>query len=214
MSTERVVDERRARILEFQDAGSGRHFLMNSERENAGSTEGDKENSNRDLNEIEREAFQKGFESGKTSGLQIFEKKLERALKRFEESLEELSYLRHKIIRQSEKELIALAIEIAKKLVHREVKMDEKIILALVRVAVDKLASRNRIVIVLSQQDYEIVNANLDSILPDHVEREIELKPSAELGRGDCLIESDSGSVDGRLVEQFKEIEAGLIEGF
>jgi flagellar assembly protein FliH len=166
----------------------------------------------KDLSEIEREAYQKAFAAGQQSGLQMAEKKIEVIVKRFSRSLENLAALREKIIKETERDLVELSIEIAKKLVHREIQIDEKIIATLVRVALDRLSVKSAITVHVNSQDYEVLQTELKEILG--ADGYVELKIDENLKRGDCLVESDYGSIDARISEQFKEIEEGLLASF
>ncbi len=168
----------------------------------------------RDPNEIEREAFEKGFEAGERAGLQLGEKKSEAVLKRFAGSLEKLAGLREETLRQSEKDLVLLALDIARKLVSREIQIDERIIVALARVAMEKLNADSKVVVHLNPRDHEFLSACMEELTTDGREIEIVLKARKDLNRGDCLLESEYGTLDGRISEQFKEIEQGLLSGF
>ncbi|MEE8585974.1 MAG: hypothetical protein V3T83_14105, partial [Acidobacteriota bacterium] len=77
----------------------------------------------RDPHEVEREAFEKGYAAGDRAGMQIAEKKVDAVLRRFGRSMEKLARLREEIIDRSERDVVALAIEIARKLVRREINL-------------------------------------------------------------------------------------------
>ena len=134
MLSKRVVDSERARTLRFESIeGLPESICVGTEEEPSSVAKG------KDLSEIEREAYEKAFAAGQQSGLQMAEKKTELIAKRFARSLEELGSLREKLIKAAERDLVELSIEIAKKLVHREIQIDEKIITTLVRVALERL---------------------------------------------------------------------------
>jgi flagellar assembly protein FliH len=207
MLSKRVVDSERVRALHFEYVEG----LTASRTVSVG----DKDSSDgksRDLSEIEREAYQKAFAAGQQSGLEMAEKKTEAVVKRFSRSLEEVAGLRERIIKTAERDLVELSIEIAKKLVHREVQIDEKIIATLVRVALDRLSMKKGIKVTVNPSDSEILTEELKDLLDE--EGSIELRTDDDLRRGDCLVESDYGSIDARISEQFKEIEAGLLSSF
>lgn len=167
----------------------------------------------RDPHEIEREAFEKGFAAGERAGMQLAEKKTGAILKRFAESLDQLTALREEVLKHAEKDLVALAVEIARKLVHREIQLDEKIIITFVRVALEKLNADGKVTMQLNPKDKEILEPELEGIRGSR-EMQIVLKGNEELKRGDCIIESEYGAIDARVSEQFKNIEQGLFNGF
>lgn len=208
MSFKRVVEGGRYKVLSFSDAQAiAAAFPDRSEGT-------DEDRGTRDLSEIEREAFQKAFEEGRRSGMEVAEKKMAAMLRKFSQSIAELAELRPGIFKATEREVVELSIEIAKKLVHREISIDEKIIATFVRVALDRLTTKSSLKVYLNPADFEVVQENLHQILANDPDRVVELKVDDTLGRGDCVVESDYGSVDARISEQFKEIENGLLSEF
>ncbi|HSR70147.1 MAG TPA: FliH/SctL family protein [Acidobacteriota bacterium] len=175
------------------------------------SGEEDNRRKSRDSHEVEREAFEKGFAAGERAGMQMAEKKTDAVLRRFANSLEKIARLRDELLGQCEKDLVALALEIARRLVHREIEVDEKIIGTFVRVALEKLHVDSRVTIYLHPDDREILSRNLDEFFSDRQDIEITLRSRQDLNRGDCQIESDYGNIDARISEQFREIETGLL---
>jgi len=207
MLSKRVVDAGRIRVLQFE------HVEELSEPRVPLVEEGvAKESKAKDLSEIEREAYQKAFAAGQQSGLQMAEKKTEVVVKRLARSLEEVAGLRERLIKAAERDLVELSIEIAKKLVHREIQIDEKIIATLVRVALERLTVKSGIKVRVNPLDAKILRTELNDLISE--EGALDLKTDEELRRGDCVVESDYGSIDARISEQFKEIEEGLLASF
>ncbi len=164
--------------------------------------------------EVEDEVFQKGYQAGEKSGLKMAEEKIDAMVEKVAKTLEELAQLRHQMALEGEKDLVKLAIEIARKLVHREIHIDEKIILSLVRVALEQLTGSGRIIVFAHPSDYKVLRKNLDEVSSANTETTLVFKIDEKLDRGDCLIESELGIVDARISEQFQEIEKGLLSEF
>ncbi|MFB3901843.1 MAG: FliH/SctL family protein [Acidobacteriota bacterium] len=201
MSNSRVVRKGRGRVLRFAAASDG-------------ATTSGAEVGPDCLAAVEQDAYRKGFEAGKNAGMEMAEKKIEAILGRFAASIEQVAGLRSQIIRETQLDVVKLALQIARKLVHREITVDPDIILTLVKVALDKLQSQARIVIHLNPEDAAILTSKLEQDPQLFGERDIQIKTKSSLRRGDCLIESPYGSVDGQLSEQFDQIEAGLLSEF
>ena len=89
------------------------------------------------VSEIEKEAYEQGFAEGQRAGAEVGEKMVDALLKQYSVSVEELNKLRKEIFSSSEREVIRLALEVAKKIVKREVAIDEELILTLVKVALN-----------------------------------------------------------------------------
>lgn len=163
---------------------------------------------------VEREAFQKGFEAGRNSGLEMAEKKVEAILGRFSDSLVLLGQTRNEVVRATQQDLVHLAVEIARKLVHRELTLDPEIVITLVRVAVERLSANAPVTVYLNPDDLKVIERRLQEA-PDLLgERELVLKSKRELRRGDCRLESPYGNVDATITEQFRQIENGLLSEF
>lgn len=208
MSSNRLVARDHARTLEFQTLAGGPAAVRGSDGRR-GSRGGEDA-----ISAVEREAFQKGFEAGRTSGLEMAEKKVEAILGRFTESLQKLAEARAELVRATQQDLVRLAVEIARKLVHRELTVDPEIIVTLVRVALERLSSKAPVVVYLNPEDLKLVEDQLQRNPGLFGERDLVLKPRAELRRGDCQLESPYGNVDASISEQFKQIESGLLSEF
>jgi len=206
MLSNRLVAKEKARLIEFQDL-----TMHTASSAGCRGKTSNQDNPYMDEDSIEREAYQKGFDAGRTAGMELGEKRIEAVLKRFARSLEELSSMRQRVVKEMEQDLIRLAVEIARKLVHREINIDQEIILTLVRVALDKVVQKTPVTVYLSSPDFRFLQARLDEVNHLLGKREIELKENPELGRGDCILESPYGEIDARISEQFKRIEHNLL---
>ena len=106
-----------------------------------------------------------------------------------------------------EMELVELAIQIAKKVVAREVTIDREIALTLVKVSLAKLHNRSVAEIHLNPEDYLFVRDHLDSL---DFRGKIDLVEDKSISIGGCLIHTETGDIDGRIESQFDEISHGL----
>jgi len=163
--------------------------------------------------EIEKEAYEKGFSEGERAGRETGEKMVEAVLKQYTQTLEELKGLRRNLLTKSEREVVRLSLEVAKKVVKREVCVDEELILALVKVALSRLADQSVMTVRVNPKDCQSILHHRES--PGHRDSwhdGIKLVEDPLITRGGCLIETDSGVIDARVEEQFREIEKGFFE--
>ena len=123
-------------------------------------------------------------------------------------NLQNLTHLREQIAGHMEEELLRLAIEIAKKVVHREITTDREVILSLIHVALARLQNRTVAYIRLNPSDYQYIITHSDRI---NTGKTIELVSDPSITRGGCIIETDFGNVDARIEQQFLEIERSLL---
>lgn len=163
--------------------------------------------------EIEKEAYEKGFSEGERAGRETGEEMVGAVLKQYTQTLEELKALRRNLLIGSEREVVRLSLEVAKKVVKREVCVDEELILALVKVALSRLADQSVITVRVNPKDCQSILHFRES--PGHRDSwhdGIKLVEDPLITRGGCLIETDSGVIDARVEEQFREIEKGFFE--
>jgi flagellar assembly protein FliH len=124
------------------------------------------------------------------------------------QSLDELADLREQVATYAEHEMVQLAIEIAKKIVRREVTVDQEIVISLARVALSRLHNRALAAVHLHPDDYQFALSHRERLSTSGT---IKLVEDPAIGRGGCLIETDLGDVDARIEHQFSEIERGFL---
>ncbi len=125
-----------------------------------------------------------------------------------QQSLDELTTLRAEIVQQSETDLVRLALEIAKKVIHREVASDSQIVLGLARVGLSRIPNRTPATIHLHPDDLAYFESNRDQIESGHP---LTLAADRSIGRGGCVVHTELGEVDATIEQQFAEIEEALL---
>jgi len=124
------------------------------------------------------------------------------------QTLDEFANLREQVALHAEREMVQLAIEIAKKIVRREVTVDREIVLSLARVALSRLHTRALATVHLHPDDYQYALTHRERLSTSGT---LKLVEDPAIGRGGCLIETDHGDVDARIEHQFSEIERGFL---
>ncbi len=114
---------------------------------------------------------------------------------------------------KTEPEVLGLALEIAKKVVKREIEQTPEFILGMVRAAIRQLRDRADLKIRVNPNDYTVVRERKEEIMSscDGI-RNIEVIEDRRVGDGGCLIESAGGTLDARVEAQFSEVERALLE--
>jgi flagellar biosynthesis/type III secretory pathway protein FliH len=166
-----------------------------------------------DLAHLEKTAYENGFLQGEKAGMEIAEQKVEAVMRRYAESILEVGKIRSTIYPQVEREVVKLAIEVAKKIVHREIQADKEIIQTLVRVALSRVAEKSAVTIHLNPIDYEFL-LEYRAELSQNEGREIALLADKSIERGGCMIQTECGEIDARIEEKFREVEHSFFEGF
>lgn len=164
--------------------------------------------------EREQQAFEKGREEGMAEVRESAQKEVEAALHRVVCALNELTQLKTRILQSCEKEVVALAIEIARKLVQREINLDSKITAALVRVALEKLNRNEPVTVFVSPDDLPVLEEEWKQSRASNCRGELIFKSRPDLKRGDFVFESQFGTIEGQMETRFREIEESLLAGF
>jgi flagellar assembly protein FliH len=162
--------------------------------------------------EIERGARERGRAEALAQAQAQAQFELNRAVEdlrvRLAGTLEELAVLRSKLTARAEQDLVRLALEIAKKVVQREVKVDHEVALTLARVALGRLHSRAGAVVRLHPDDYAYVAAHRERLSG---ESSVEIVEDRSVGPGGCVVQSEMGEIDARIEQQFAEIEQDFL---
>jgi len=164
------------------------------------------------LAELEKEAYRKGFEQGQRDGLAIEEKQMADKARRLEGLLTGLGGLKAQIVGETEKELLELAVGIAKCIVRAEVKTDLEVIERTVRAAATLVVDRSQIRIVISPDDMEAVKGLLPEFAVTTRGAKLEIAEDSTIERGGCILETGFGRINATIESQLatlqKELEA------
>lgn len=161
-----------------------------------------------DLSEIERQAFAKGYQQGERAGLEAGGHRAEAMIRRMSDTLEELGALRREMIQQTEAQIVRLALTIAKRILRREVSLDQDLTVAMARVALDRLGEHSGATIRLHPEDY----ARTVGTQPDGWDSDqVSVVADDNISRGGCRIESAFGFVEASVDAQFAEIEKAVM---
>jgi flagellar assembly protein FliH len=157
--------------------------------------------------DVEKQAFEQGYAEGERIGKQMGEAMVESICKRYEKSLAEFAASHKQMAEAMEVQTVKLALEIARKIVQRELTMDPDLIAALAAVALKRLSSHQSITLRVSRQDFERVRGavgNLNSA--------VTVKEDPVLERGDYVIETGQTHLDGRISSQIETIGRALLD--
>lgn len=161
--------------------------------------------------QLEKKAFEEGYRKGEKAGKEIAEKKIDEVMKRYAEAIFEIGKLKPLLYAQVEREVVKLAIEVAKKIVHGEIQADRDIIQTLVRVALSHVAEKSAVTVHVNPIDHSY-------LLEQRVElsqtegRDIALLADKSIERGGCLIKTECGDIDARIEEKFREVERSFFQ--
>lgn len=157
---------------------------------------------------LEREAFTKGYAAGERAGLEAGARRADAMLRRVAQTIESLGQLRRTIVRETERQMVELALTLARRVVHREVSLDPQLVAALAHVALERLGERAPATIRLHPDDYATV---LSQQGEQWQGAQVSLVPDAAVARGGCVVESDFGMIDASVDAQLDEMSRALL---
>jgi flagellar assembly protein FliH len=158
---------------------------------------------------IEREAYERGFAEGQNMARAQAQAEAQPVIERMSRSLVEISSLRPRLRREAERDLVKLAIAIARRVLHRELTLDPSSLEGLIRVALEKLESRELCRVRVHPDQEEMLRSLLERFSNSHA---VEVIPDKTLHAGDVLLETPHGTVDASVDAQLSEIERGFAD--
>ncbi|MDP2559836.1 FliH/SctL family protein [Psychrobium sp. 1_MG-2023] len=151
-----------------------------------------------------KQGVEQGVEEGREQGLATIQPELEHKLALIDSLLERLQTPLAKQEQEIEQSLLHLAMVLAKKVIHTEVKQHHEPIVQAVSEALVLLKDSSPLTLRLNPQDTEYLKQvwTEDEISQRHIT--LQLDPS--LSDGDCVIESPSSSVSSVLTERIEHV--------
>lgn len=156
---------------------------------------------------LERDAFTKGYAQGERAGLEAGGTRAEAMLRRMATTLDELGTLRTSMIHATEHQMVQLALAIARRILRREASLDGDLVIAMARVALDRLGERTPATVRLNPDDLAATGVTEGALGGSHVS----VVADAGLSRGQCRVESEFGLVDAGVDAQFEQIAQALV---
>ena len=164
---------------------------------------------------LEREAYEKGFEQGEKDGLNLGQKKIARSVEQIERLLNEIGNLKQEILKQFEKEILALVYSIAEKIIHRKIEQDDTIIHEAVLEAMHAVTEKSRIVIKINPEDFESVERIKPELFSTFKDlKSVVVTPDQSVSRGGCLLETPYGDIDAGVEARLDKIRQSLNRAF
>jgi flagellar assembly protein FliH len=166
--------------------------------------------------QLYEQAYQKGFADGweksmiesETNWHEQTEKKIKPLLTNLQDILYQLNNLRKETYQEIEKEVVELALTIARQVICQEITIDKEIVVCVAREALAKVEDPGKIKIKMSPSDLQFIKetrAQLSNMIEniDHVT----LEAAENIQSGGCIIETDLGEIDARIEKQLQAVE-------
>jgi flagellar assembly protein FliH len=159
--------------------------------------------------EAESNAAQRSaFEAGRRQGEEQGRAAVQPVIEQLTASLTELASLRPQARKRAERDVVELALLIARRTLHRELAVDKGALTALVRVVLERM-SRSETYRVTMHPDYARA---VQAAVPAAQLARIEFNPDPGCARGTVIFRSPDGIIDASVDSQLEEIGRGLTD--
>ena len=166
--------------------------------------------------QLNEQAYQRGFLEGRKKGTMeaenqwhaVCEKKIEPVLNNLQEGLIQLNNIRKETYQEIEKEVVELALAIAKQVICQEITLNPDIVVCVAREALARVEDPGKVKIKMSPSDLEFIKETR-SRLSDLIENidNVTLEAEENVQSGGCIIETDLGEIDARIERQLQAVE-------
>ncbi|MFW6437600.1 MAG: FliH/SctL family protein [Armatimonadota bacterium] len=121
---------------------------------------------------------------------------------------------RRELLTELQPYVVRIAVEVARRIVQRELRTDPGMVSRTVRSALEQVAMASETRVRVHPLDAQVLQSTIRDIVqaPDEAAA-LQIVPDGSIERGGCVVESDRGIVDARLQTQFEEVQARLLDG-
>ncbi len=154
------------------------------------------------------EGLAKGRSAGEIAGVARAASKIEPLVNSLQAGLLQLNKIQQETYRSIEKQLVDLALAIARKVVCREIEMDKEVVMCVAREALAKVEDAVKIKIKMSPSDLQTINETKYQLsdLIDKIDN-VTLEAEGSIQSGGCIIETNLGEIDARIEKQLQAVE-------
>ncbi|MEJ5358193.1 MAG: FliH/SctL family protein [Desulfobacterales bacterium] len=172
--------------------------------------------------DLEHEAYCRGFADGEAAGYARGEAagkekaaaELDPLLAALRGVLSALEGLRERTLREAEREIVLFALEVARRVVGREVRDGSEVTASIVSGVLRRLEHAERITLRLNPEDLDRLEGSQAALIAQWTAGgRVRLEADPAVSRGGCLADSDGGEIDARLERCFAVVESALLEG-
>lgn len=163
---------------------------------------------------LREQARDEGYQEGIKTAHEEMERDRHAAIEEGKALLEEAHLTRMKVLQSAEKQIVDLAVSIARKIVIRELSTSPDLILEVVRLAIAKLDDPDKIRIQLNPEDIDMVLTalDIDKLNETGTDTTVNLKADRRIKRGGCVVDSSRGTVDAQVENRIKAVEEAVLE--
>lgn len=156
------------------------------------------------FNEGYNTGYNNGYEKGYIEGKTVSDKLIKDSLTIKEEYI----CKKNNLLKDLEEDIIDLVVNIYEKVINEKTEEDSEIIISLVLNGIRNLDLTEKLTIISSKEDYDILQMSKDLILSKaSMISELNIRYDISLEKGDCILETSKGNIDVSIKNQLEEVK-------
>jgi flagellar biosynthesis/type III secretory pathway protein FliH len=165
-----------------------------------------------DVEEAARlEGYSAGFEEGHAAGLAAAEEAVGPSIQRLTALVAAIHENHQSFFRSAERQVVDLALQIAQKVVEREVENIPDMAINVIRAALEEMDARTAVRVRVNPADEELLRRRWSQIVPPGIGADrVELQKDEKVQSGGAIIETTHGQVDAQLESKLAQLGNAL----
>jgi flagellar assembly protein FliH len=163
--------------------------------------------------QLKIKAQQEGYQEGLVQGIQNAEEHFYMEIEKIQTIKDEILKEKEVLYQQFEKDLVNLAVDIAKKIIYDRLDNDDGLLTQIVESTLEKVQGTAKVQLCTSPQDYpkliELKNYFMSKL--KNLE-DVEIIQYDYLKPGSCIIDTESGVIDGSLDTRIEKVETAFAQ--
>ncbi len=165
--------------------------------------------------EVEAGKIKKEVEKrAREEGLKAASAEIDNRISQLDELLERLTSTQAYCRQKHEEEMVQLALSCARRVINREISLDESVITDSVREVFNESSVQGSITLLLNLEDFQLINEQRSQLLTEFPQiNNLKIEVGEGIERGGCILESAMGRIDASLRSKFEELQRLLTTG-
>jgi len=158
------------------------------------------------------EGLEKGLREGRESALEEARSRVRTLVPALEELVADFGRERRELRESAQRELLELALEVARRVVRREVEMPPPVVVESLRAAIERIDRKRGLVIEIHPADRAAAEECLPGLLGGiAAEEAVTIVEHPERSRGGCRVRTECGTVDETIETQFELLDERVL---
>lgn len=160
-----------------------------------------------------QEAYDEGLKRGTEAGREKFDEYVGDAAESLKVVAEGMKQARDEFLSTLEPQIMDLVRMIAERVLMREIKSDEQLILTTIRATLKNLVDREELKVRVNPKDLEVLR-NEKAMIIDEFDAvdSLDIIPDENITSGGCVVESNNLQIDSQIDSQFEQIINSMME--